>query len=75
MEEEGVLDPDDMIHLFCLHYVYSWMINRSLWEFTNAWNRHPMETEHGLSPEQQWVVGLSQYGGQTTALTEVSKVA
>lgn len=72
MEEDGVLDPDDMVDLFCLHYVYSKQINRSLRYFMNAWNRHPMETEHGLSPEQLWVVGLSQYGGQTTALTEVS---
>ena len=71
MEEESVLDPDDMVNLFCLHYVYNKRINRSLRDFTNAWNRHPMGTEHGLSPEQLWVVGLSQCGGQTTALTEV----
>lgn len=73
MEEDGVLDPDNHIDLFCLHYVYTRQINRSLRDFVNAWNRHPMETEHGLLPEQQWVVGLAEYGGQTTALTEVCK--
>ena len=73
--EEGVLDPDNLIHLFCLHYVYTKRLNHSLREFANAWNRHPMETEHGLSLEQLWVVGLAQFGGETTALTEVSMLA
>ncbi len=22
MEEEGILDPDDSVHIFCLHYLY-----------------------------------------------------
>ena len=57
--EEGVLDPENLIHLFCLHYVYTKRLNHSLREFANAWKRHPMETEHGLSPEQLWVAGLA----------------
>ena len=73
MEEEGVLDPDDIIHLFCLHYVFIKRINCSLTEFVNAWNRHPMESEHGLSPEQLWVVGMAHFHGVTTMLTPVSE--
>ena len=71
MEEEGVLDPDNFIHLFCLHYVFLKRINCSLREFSNAWNRHPMESEHGLSPEQLWITGLAQFGCQSTLMTEV----
>lgn len=72
MEEEGVLDPDDSIHLFCLHYVFIKRINCSLREFTNAWNKHPMDSECGLSPERLWISGLAQFGEQSTFLTEVT---
>lgn len=72
MEEEGVLDPDNMVHLYCLHYVYFRRINCSLREFARAWNGHPMETEHGLSPQQLWVVGLAQFHGEVSAITEVA---
>ena len=71
LEEEGVLDPDNMVHLFCLHYVYIKRLNHSIREFTEAWNKHPLGTEHGLSPEQLWVVGLAQFHGEIIDLTEV----
>lgn len=72
MEEEGILDIDNMIHVFCLHYVFIKRINCSLTKFTGAWNRHPMESVHGLSPEQQWIVGMAQFHGMVTSLTPVS---
>ena len=72
MEEEGVLDPDNSIHLFCLHYVFLKRINycNSIGEFVNAWNRHPMDSEYGLSPEQLWITGPAQFGDLSTSLTE-----
>ena len=73
MEDEGILDVDDMIQLFCLHYVYIQRINSSLTQFMRAWNKHPMESVQGLSPEQQWVVGMAQYHGRITSLTPVSQ--
>ena len=50
MEEDGNLDPDESIDLFCLHYVFIPRINYSLRQFRDAWNSHPMESEHA------WVV-------------------
>ena len=44
MESEGLLDPDNGIHLFSLHYVYLPRINASLRAFTEAWNRHPQQS-------------------------------
>ena len=38
LESDGVLDVDDTVHLFCLHYVYIKRINSSLVEFRNVWN-------------------------------------
>ena len=61
MESEGLLDPDSGIHLFSLHYVYLPRINASLRAFTEAWNRHPMQSEQGLSPQQLWIRGTAEY--------------
>ena len=48
----GILDPDDETDLFVLHCVYLERINRSLNEFTRAWNLHPLRTERNWSPWQ-----------------------
>lgn len=72
MEDEGILDVDDIIQLFCLHYIFLKRINFSMSKFVDAWNKHPMESVGGLSPEQQWVVGMAQYHGTVTSLTPVS---
>ena len=66
-----MLDPDNAVHLYSLHYVYLRRINHSLGEFAHAWNRHPLGTKHGLSPQQLWVVGLAQFHGVVSALTGV----
>ena len=71
MEDNGDLNPDDPIHLFCLHFVFLCRINISLSQFCSAWNKHPMESEHGLSPEQLWIAGIAQFQGQIICLFEV----
>lgn len=65
LENEGLLQPDNHIHLFSLHYTYLPRINSSLRAFAKAWNRHPMQSERGLSPQQLWVAGLAHYQGDT----------
>ena len=49
MEDEGLLDPNNEIHMFCLHYIYLPRINSALNLFLNAWNNHPMSSEGNLS--------------------------
>ena len=71
LEELQELDIDNEIHLFCLHYVFLPRINASLQSFQQAWNRHPMQTEHGLSPEQLQLQGTALYHGQLTELRSV----
>lgn len=72
MEEEGVLDPDNSVHLFCLHYVYLPRINASIAAFTEAWNQHPMQSEHGLSPLQLWIAGIAEFQSQNSFTPLVS---
>ena len=45
MEDESIFDISDDIHLFSFHHVYVPMINRSLNEFIQQMNNHPVLTK------------------------------
>lgn len=60
MEDTGILDIDNEIHLFSLHYVYVPRINQSLSDFVETWNRHPLTSAVCQSPLQLWVRGMLQ---------------
>ena len=55
-----MLDPENALHLFCLHVVFLPRINMHLKSWQEAWIKHPMRTEHGMSPEQLWTCGLQR---------------
>ena len=57
MEDIGILDVNNNIHLFCLHFVYIPRINESLNHFVTAWNHHPLYLASQMSPNQLWVSG------------------
>eukprot|EP00112_Aurelia_sp_Birch-Aquarium-sp1_P023908 Seg732.10 transcript_id=Seg732.10/GoldUCD/mRNA.D3Y31 product="52 kDa repressor of the inhibitor of the protein kinase" protein_id=Seg732.10/GoldUCD/D3Y31 len=57
MENENLLDPLNDINLYVLHYVFLPRINRSLDQFVEGWNHHPMRTANGRSPYNQWIEG------------------
>lgn len=57
MEHHVLLDPLNELHLWALQYVYIPRINRSLEEFTNSWNNHPIRTAQHKSPLQLFVAG------------------
>jgi hypothetical protein len=63
MESIGILDPNNDLHIFCLHSVYIPRINNHLQVWKQAWIKHPLRSEHNLSPEQLWVCGISNCGG------------
>ena len=41
--------------------------------FCDGWNNHPLSSEHGISPIQLWVHGLSQ-ASLLEEFTDVSKI-
>lgn len=57
MEEEGLLNVDDEEHLLALQEVFIPRINRSLNEFVNQWNSHPVSSAGNQSPEQMFITG------------------
>ncbi len=58
MENEGVLDPSNEVHLAALHYVFLPIINRHLLLFSEGHNRAPISSEQNQSPEKLWVRGM-----------------
>jgi len=58
MEEQGILDSLNEVHLFCLHYVYFPRIERAVTEFINQWNNHGLSTQGGRTPLQLWHTGV-----------------
>lgn len=58
MENSGLLDLSNEVHIFALHYVFLPRINRSLDTFREAYNASPLSTERGNTPMQLWIHGL-----------------
>lgn len=54
LEQQGILDPSNDTDLYCLHYVYTPRLNRTLAEFIAAHNNHKVSTEENLSPLQMF---------------------
>ena len=50
MEHHGLLDCLNEYHLWALQYVYLPRISKSLQEFVNGWNNHPMRNCNHKSP-------------------------
>ena len=73
MEEAGILDRGNTMHVFALQYIFLPRINRALEMFTEAWNLHPVRTELNWTPEQMWLNGMIDLRNQQ--LTAVADVA
>ena len=58
MEESGILNLDNDVHLFLLHHVFLPRINFSLSEFKALYNDHRLSTERNWTPNQIWHNGM-----------------
>jgi hypothetical protein len=59
MEKSGLLDSDNDLHLYCLHYVFLPVIRHATKCFQQMWNWHGMKTVGlgGDKPVKQWHLG------------------
>lgn len=74
MEEQGMLDSLNELHLFCLHYVYLPRIERALTEFVNQWNNHGLSTQGGQTPLQLWHTGVTNNVGILSFINDIFHV-
>ena len=58
LENHGILNFFDEVHLFALQYVYLARINASLSEFVTQWNYHGMRTSSHQTPLALWHTGM-----------------
>ncbi|XP_060746019.1 uncharacterized protein LOC132859318 [Tachysurus vachellii] len=58
MENVGLLNSTDPLHIRALHHVYLPRINRSVDEFITQWNHHSLRTMENRSPLQLWTIGM-----------------
>jgi hypothetical protein len=59
MERSCILDPDNDIDVFYLHFVYLPRIKRHLETWRNGWVQHVMSGV-GCSPNQLWIEGMTR---------------
>lgn len=72
MENEGILDSTDELHLFCLHYIYLPRVQRAAAEFRNQWNNHGLSTQGAQTPLQLWQRGvLNSAGAGNLAIDDI----
>ena len=68
-----ILNVDNEVHLFCLHYIYIPRINCALSQFLLAWNNHPLSSVGNLSPIQLWIADSSRSSAYED-VTEVGEI-
>lgn len=58
MENVEILDSNNELQVWALHYVYIGRIQRSCLEFVRQWNHHRLRTERHMSPLALWHTGM-----------------
>ncbi|KAG8923607.1 hypothetical protein FRC00_006040 [Tulasnella sp. 408] len=58
MEDQRLLNPDDGVHLWALHYVFLPRINRTLAGFQETWNNHKLSSQQNRTPLELWRRGI-----------------
>lgn len=54
LEREGLLNPDEEIHMYALHWSFLPQLQKHLQFFKDGWNHHRLRTEGNQSPLQLW---------------------
>ena len=68
LEENGYLEIDNELHLFCLHFIFLPRIDRHLELFREGYDNHPLRTESNMTPIQLWLYGLNSVNNHTSTL-------
>ena len=55
LEDNNLLDADNNIHIFCLHFVYLPRINNHLDVWIEGWVRKPISTERCMTSRQLYI--------------------
>lgn len=72
LEDERLLDPDNDVDIWALHFVYLPRIEKTLKRFKQQWNNHSLRTARSQTPAQLFVSGsLEQFHDGSRAMTNI----
>ena len=72
MESEKLLEMENPVHLWALHYIFLPRINSDLSLFQDQWNNHGLRSEGHMSPNQLFVSrALELFGSERTAVKDL----
>ena len=54
----GILNLDDLVQRYVLHYIFVPRINHVITSFKQGWNSHPLRSEKNWTPKQIWTNGM-----------------
>lgn len=56
MEGDGLLNTDDALHIYALHFVYLPLLQMAINQSVASWNSHNLSSKNtrGHSPAKQW---------------------
>lgn len=74
LESLTLLDPDDLLDIYALHFAFLPIIQGQLDTFRDGWSHHPLRTERNRTPMQLWILGLNSMQSQNPESTEASSV-
>ena len=70
MELAGLLDINNELHMFALHFIFKARIDNHLKDFRDGWNSHKITTASSMSPNQLWIAGCHDLISRDTTLTD-----
>ena len=70
MEDFGILDIDNEVHIAALHFVFGIRIQQDLDQWSLAYNAHNLRTANSKTPLQLWHEGL--YRNSTQSYTAIN---
>ena len=57
--DNRLLNVENVIHMWALHYIFVPRINQVLLKFMSGWENHSLSSEKQRTPMQLWVIGLN----------------
>ena len=67
-EDIGLLDVDNTLDLYALHYIFTPLIQQHLDLFRQGWAHHQMRSEGNKTPQQLWIGGLQDRNNSNNAV-------
>ena len=71
----GILNLDDLVKRYVLHYIFVPRINHVITSFVQGWKGHPLRSEKNWTPQQIWTNEMiDQWRRGITDIAEINDI-